>query len=412
MKDNVKSVVVLTMICLVVAGLLSVTNFYTAPVIEAAKAAAASGSLAEVMPEAAGFEEVELPADAPATVQAIYKETSGLGYVVTLVTTSQYSSGDMAITVAIGVDGKISGITLTSYYESKDFGTDTYPQTYIGADSSLGSVDLFAGVTYSSSAFMDAIADAFTVLLEVGDIAEGEKSEEQLIAEVMPLALPGCANALGNAIVEEVDAQGFTACYAATNGCGYIVITSGDAGTLVCGVNAFGDVKCFDLDGNEVDGPVDELKAAFGNIASDALADNEGLVTRSLGDDATALTPVESTGTFESVIGAFTTENNDTIFIVQPLAYGDETMKMVVGINENGEVMLYRLVSELILHGEYYSQYDLPDQSAYLGQFVGLTEGSYSADMSLISGATFSANAVDESITAAYHAYNSMKGAN
>ena len=35
MKENVKSVVVLTAICLVVAALLAVTNFYTAPVIEA-----------------------------------------------------------------------------------------------------------------------------------------------------------------------------------------------------------------------------------------------------------------------------------------------------------------------------------------------------------------------------------------
>ena len=46
MKENVKSVVVLTAICLVVAALLAVTNFYTAPVIEANKAAAATGSLA------------------------------------------------------------------------------------------------------------------------------------------------------------------------------------------------------------------------------------------------------------------------------------------------------------------------------------------------------------------------------
>lgn len=56
MKENVKSVVVLTAICLVVAALLAVTNFYTAPVIEANKAAAATGSLAEVIPGATGFE--------------------------------------------------------------------------------------------------------------------------------------------------------------------------------------------------------------------------------------------------------------------------------------------------------------------------------------------------------------------
>ena len=173
MKLNVKSVVVLTSICVVVSALLSVTNFFTAPVIEENKAAAASASLTVVMPDAEGFEEIELPADAPATVLNLYKETSGLGYVALLATTSQYSSGDMGITVAIGADGTITGITLTSYYESKDFGSE-YPQTYLGADSALNGVDTFAGVTYSSNALKSAVTDAFHVLIASGAVAEGQ----------------------------------------------------------------------------------------------------------------------------------------------------------------------------------------------------------------------------------------------
>ena len=166
MKENVKSVLVLTAICLVVAALLAMTNFYTAPIIEQNKADTARASLTVVMPDAAGFEEIELPEGAPETVQHIYKETSGLGYVALLSTTSQYSSGDMGITVGIGADGKICGVSLTSYFESKDFGQDTYPQTYVGQDSALGGVDTVAGVTYSSTAFKEAIADAFdTVFL-------------------------------------------------------------------------------------------------------------------------------------------------------------------------------------------------------------------------------------------------------
>ena len=205
MKENVKSVVVLTLICLVVAALLAVTNFYTAPIIEANKANSANESLTIVMPDAAGFEELELPADKPATVQHIYKETSGLGYVAILSTTSQYSSGEMGITMAVGADGKISGMALTNYMESKDFGAD-YPQTYIGQDSALGGVDTVAGVTYSSTAFKDAVTDCFNVLFQVADVQAGEKSEEQLIGEVMPLALPGCTDSLGNCLVEEIEA--------------------------------------------------------------------------------------------------------------------------------------------------------------------------------------------------------------
>lgn len=163
MKSNVKSVVVLTVICVVVATFLSVTNFFTAPVIASNKEAAAYESLYVVMPDAQGFEKVELPADASETVTSLYKETSDLGYVATLSTTSQYSSDNMGITVAIGADGTIVGVTLTGYYESKDFGPD-YPQTYIGADSSLSGIDTFAGVTYSSAAFKEAIQDAFDAL--------------------------------------------------------------------------------------------------------------------------------------------------------------------------------------------------------------------------------------------------------
>ena len=206
MKENVKSVVVLTAICLVVAALLAVTNFYTAPVIEANKAAAATGSLAEVIPGATGFEEVELPADAPATVKNLYKETSGLGYVMLLETSSNYSASPMAITVGFGADSKISGILLTNYQESKDFGAD-YPATYIGQDSALGGVDTVAGITYSSKAFKDAITDAFNILINSGLLAAGEKSEEQLIGEAMPLALPGCVNGTGACVVEEAEVE-------------------------------------------------------------------------------------------------------------------------------------------------------------------------------------------------------------
>jgi electron transport complex protein RnfG len=259
MKLNIKSVVVLTVICIVVSALLSVTNYYTAPVIEENKEAASQASLLEVMPDAAGFEEIALDADAPSTVQHLYKETSGLGYVVTLATTSQYSSGDMGITVAISTEGIITGITLTSYYESKDFGSE-YPQTYVGEDSALGGIDMYAGVTYSSTALKNAIMDAFSVLTSSGAVAEGEKSEDQLVAEVMPVALPGSADALDAAQVTETDANGFDAAYIANNDCGYIVTTTTDAGKVVCAVNAFGDVDCYTLDGEPCDGPVDDIE--------------------------------------------------------------------------------------------------------------------------------------------------------
>lgn len=150
MNDSVKSVVSLVVICLVVTLALSAVNYFTAPVIAENNAKAVQGSFAEALPGADGFEELEPAADSPETVKSIYKENNGLGYVVILETTSQYSESPMGITVGIGTDGIIKNIVLTNYAETKNFGDD-YPASYIGQDSALAGVELVSGVTYSST---------------------------------------------------------------------------------------------------------------------------------------------------------------------------------------------------------------------------------------------------------------------
>ncbi|MGB4465697.1 MAG: hypothetical protein WBI55_06205, partial [Eubacteriales bacterium] len=136
-REAIKSVVVLTVICAVVALMLSGVNELTAPIIEENQSKGEFDSFYEVMPDAEGFEEVSLTG-LPETVKAVYKDTGNKGYVVLLSTRSQYTgTSNMGITVGIGTDGKIVGITLTSYTESKDFGREEYPKTYIGQDSAL-----------------------------------------------------------------------------------------------------------------------------------------------------------------------------------------------------------------------------------------------------------------------------------
>lgn len=412
MKSNVKSVVVLTAICVVVATFLSVTNFFTAPVIENNKAAAAYDSLYEVMPDAAGFEDVEIPADAPATVIGLYKETSGLGYVATLSTTSQYSSDNMGITVAIGADGTIVGVTLTGYYESKDFGPD-YPQTYVGADSALNGIDTFAGVTYSSAAFKGAIQDAFSVLVSSGAVAEGQKSEEQMIKELIPVVLPGCADALGAAQITEIDPMGYTAAYAANNHCGYAVVTSSDAGTIVGVINAFGDVKCYDLEGNEVDGPIEELKSAFPVLAEERAEDNLKAAKKAVGDDA-ELTPIASVPGFGAVTGAYeAVVGEDAYYVFNSITFGysNELMESAIVLDAEGSVVTYKSISSLIVHGDYYTEHELTDASAYVSRFVGVNEVSYSDDTAMVAGATCTATAVSDSIHAAFNAFQAVKEA-
>ena len=60
MKQYIKSVIVLTSICLVVALMLAVTNHFTKDKIAQNNAQAAYAACFEVMPEAKAFEEVDL----------------------------------------------------------------------------------------------------------------------------------------------------------------------------------------------------------------------------------------------------------------------------------------------------------------------------------------------------------------
>ena len=417
MKENIKSVVVLTAICLVVAVRLAYTNSITAPIIEANKAAKASGSLLEVMPEATGFENItETLANLPATVKEVHKEASGLGHVMILGTTTQFSSDEMGITVAIGADGKISNVLLTGYYESKDFGAD-YPATYIGQDSALGGVDTVAGTTFSSTAFKDAITDAFNVLIENNLVAAGQKSEEQLIAEAMPLALPGCVNSLGNPVTVPVEgfAAPITQAFKAKNDTGYIYIVSTDAGSVVVGVNAFGVAKAIDLEGNDVTATAtDAVAAAVAANPAISVTNLEANTTTVAGsfEEGAVITAVEGLATESNVVAAFTVtvgEETQYAVITKPLGYGDESMKMMVIFNANGEVVIYKTLTEMIIHGEYYSEHQLTDESAYRAQFVGLTEATYSDDMTLVAGATMTANAVASNFRSAFEAFNLIK---
>lgn len=164
MNGNVKSVIVLTVICLVVTALLALTNHFTAPVIKTARDKKIEDSLKTVIPEMYSIRDAEIPEGASKTIKNIYIINDDL-YAVVLATTSAYSSGDMGVTVGINAEGEVIGVTLTSYFESKDFGKETYPQNYIGKTlDDYADVDTFSGVTYSSKAFRNAIGDALRAI--------------------------------------------------------------------------------------------------------------------------------------------------------------------------------------------------------------------------------------------------------
>ena len=228
-KKTLMPVIVLVSICVIVAALLGAINMLTAPEIEKNALKKEQEALFEVFPdEEDGFDKVENLNGLPKTVSAVYKAKGGKGYVVSLATTTNYSSGDMTFAVGIDNDGKILGAKLTGYYESKDFGKETYPLGFVGkTETDYEDVAVTTGVTYSSNAFKAAIGDAFTaVAIANGEEVEAPSGPEMHAreeSEILPLLQNLVQNSTGFTKMElDGEFENLVSVYKENSGKGYV----------------------------------------------------------------------------------------------------------------------------------------------------------------------------------------------
>lgn len=167
MKKNfneiVKPVLVLVCICLVVTALLAYINSVTSPIIAKAEQEKTEQAMSEVLTEAEGFRPVEID-NLPDRVTEIYSAENGSGYVFML-TTKGYG-GDMKLICGIKSDGTIEQCKTLSHSETSGLGSktaeDPYRNQYCGKSAdTLNEVDAITGATISSTAYKNAIEDAF-----------------------------------------------------------------------------------------------------------------------------------------------------------------------------------------------------------------------------------------------------------
>lgn len=410
-REAWKSIAVLTSICLVVAVLLAAVNHVTAPIIEESAATDTQASLYAVLPNAVGFEEETPAGEVPETVMGIFRDTGGSGYAVTLSTSSSYSASPMTFTVGVGTDGKITGVEMTGYAESKDFGD--YPGTYVGQDSALSGVDIYAGVTYSSTAFRSAVQDAFSVLIGLGGVAQGNKTEEQIIEELKIQLLPGALTRAGTSKLEEyaVSEDGIKQALRAANDVGYLYVLEDGGKTHVAAVSSTGGVICVDLDGKDVTAEQEALVARVREISdTDSIHEkNKTAAARALPDGA-VLTPVSVSGQFGTVSSVYSVSGaGAAAYAMVCTPYGYRTpMKLVFVLSENGETMGFRSAGELIQESDYYTNYSL-DESAYAAGLIGITGGTASEDQTLISGATMTGDGVWAALQDVLAAYEALR---
>ena len=423
-KERSNPALVPVILFVAAALLLFCLNFLTGPIIEKNGSAQAFAPLFSVMPDAKDFEVLydvndsaasELK-DVPETVQSVCRETSGLGYALCLSTTQGYTGEPIEFALAIDAEGKISGVEVTSYPETKDFGQDTYPQSFLGQDSTLANVSLVAGVTYSSTAFKNAVSDGFAVLVNNGLIGAGVKSDEQVLTELAAQVFTALANSAGVAQYEEVDLSAGQYTYIqkglkALNGSGFAFILKDGDSTLLAVCNLKGSCKLLDAEGQDVTENADYAAmlaevTAYAEANAEQFAQKDIAKLQSMTSDSAQITELPLDGVFSTVTGAFRIQDGGAQyygFAARSYGYSNEVMTVYYILDANGAIVRMQ-ADELIFYAEYFSDYTL-DESQYKAGFAGLTGDTFTGEQALISGATASSNAVAAATKDTFAAY-------
>ena len=400
-KEKIMPTVVLSCICAIVALLLSAINMVTGPVIEAQRNAAANEALLVVMPDGTGFEELDAAAlGLPESITNVYKEASG-GYVFRVVSAG-YKPG-LTIMVGISAEGQITG---SKCLETQDtYGKE--PQldnSYNGQTLGDFTPNMIGGATMTSSGYRDAVNTALQAFV----LASGGKLDPAIELEKMISTL---APALNNPT--KVDASGnIKKALKATNDTGFAYIMKDGEESFLAIVNAMGVCKIYNVEGADVTADhaaiADEAKAhAAANQTSytDALTKKiEKLMEGAA--EFTALQPE----IFNTVVSAVSFKlDGATYYGFYSRSIGFHQMDVFIIIDENGAIAKVD-ATQFIFDEEYFVSFAGMDKTAYKAGFVGLTGETWTGDAAIIATATMTSNAMKQSTTDAFAAFDSIKG--
>ena len=174
MSKNVRGVLTLFAICAVVALMLAVTNFITAPIIAENEEKAFQQSMLEVLPGGENFEKLDVSGyDLPDSITEVYTEVGG-GYVFKI-ETKGYSKG-LVIMCGVDADGKVTGTKSISNSETPSIGGAAIKRIaalFVGKTyADVDSVELISGATKTTAAYRAAIKDALAAAEIIGNGGE------------------------------------------------------------------------------------------------------------------------------------------------------------------------------------------------------------------------------------------------
>ena len=389
MIKNIKNISVLVSICVVITVLLAATNAITAPIIEKNQNASANAALLEVMPNGSGFEKVDISGySLPSTVTEVHKETSGVGYVVKLVTAGY--GPNMVIMCGVSSDGIATGAVCLSSNEtlSKE---KTYGENFANKDAAaVDAVDTLAGATKTTAAYKNAVKDALNTVVILGGGDVDIRTEEEILADNLSTALPlGQGKFTKLFLVEDI--EGIDAIYEADNKTGYVCVV----GEQFIGVNAEGSVVTEGVENaDNITNAVAKIKATtYKEIDLSKYPDLQAYIV-SAKKTASGNYVVEAKGAGYGIKGGNEYHPASGEYII-----------VRVAIAANGKIIDCLTVSEAETDG-------LGDECAkesFYGQFVGKTEANYT-EIDAISGATLTTDGYKQAIQRAYDAVSTLKG--
>lgn len=384
MKKSVLSTVALVGICAVMAILLALTNFITAPIIAENQEAAANKALLEVMPNGTGFEKIDFDAATlPKTITDVYKEKSG-GYVFKLATAG-YDSG-FIIMCGVNADGTVSGAVCLEANET--LGKEkTYGNEFVGKNmAGVEAVDTISGATKTTTAYKNAIKDSLNAAVILGGGTVDLRTDEEILQDNLNAALPAGDGKFEKLFIVEV-IDGIDAVYTASNGTGSVYVIGDD----------------------------------FYGIPMGETSDNETVAAAKAILDATVWADVDLTayeGLPKRLRSAKVTATGNYVLEVEGAGFGimnddeyihssGEYIKVRVSLTPDGKIIdtrtLYQAESEGIG--------DACANESFYGQFDGKTEANF-RDIDAISGATYTTNGYLKAIENAFAALKILKGGN
>lgn len=392
MKNHIKSIISLTVICAVVAIALAATNFVTAPIIEKNAGAAANEALLVVMPDGGDFTAADLTQyTLPTTVVEAYIASNG-GSVVKLSTTGY--GPDMIIMCGVDADGNVTGTVCLSSNET--LGAEkTYGDTLKGATiDTIDGIATVSGATMTTGAYRDTVKDAINTATILGGGSADIRSPEEILADNLNTALVAGEGKFTEVFICE-KLENVSAIYEADNGTGFVYVTTVNEEEIFVGVDANGAV---------VSEATDDVKANIEAAAKIMLKSTLKEVDITKYDDMPS-----------NVDKAYKTKSGNYVLEIHASGFGKngdhyynpsgEYIYIKLALTKDGEIISCQTTKQSETDGVG----SICADKEFSAQYVGKNESTYK-DIDIVAGVTLTTQGYRSAIGKAIEAVKIMEG--